>query len=608
MDKGLNPHVCVSIIEWVFMLGKRNWLRVGSIKGLASIAVLWLFLVAMTELFGATNGGDVPANAELNLIPILMSLGGGLALFLYGMDKMASGLKSAVGDKMKAILGRFTSNRLKAAITGSVVTAVIQSSSVTTVLAVGFVSAGLMTLNQSVGVIMGANVGTTITAQIVAFKVQEAALAFIGIGFILGFTGKKDIRRQLGNVLMGLGLVFFGMSIMGDGVYPLRSYQPFIDFMTTLKNPLLGILVGALFTALVQSSSATTGIVITLATQGLIELPAGISLIFGANVGTCVTALLATIGKTREAMRVALVHVIFNLFGVLLWVGFIPHLVELVEVLSPGSADLKGTDRLAAEVPRQIANAHTIFNIANTVLLLPFSHFLAIAVRSLIRGKPPKPKETYAKFLDPDVLNIPTVALQNVRFETSELAKRVLKTLKKITSDLESPDEKSLRSIKKADNVADRLQAEILGYASQIQKGNLTSAESQEFHQTMIQIDALERIGDVISNDMVKISRKKLKKNLKSSEKLTGMVLELQGVLVDLLQNAFFVIRNPESEFREPILAAEPEVESRIEDIFSHQELRFEETEGDRVPLFRVEMDMVEKQRRIYGLIKRIVS
>ncbi len=590
------------------MVGKRIWLWIGSPKGLVSVSILGLSSIWPTELFGASTGGDASAHVELNLVPMLMSLGGGLALFLYGMDKMSSGLKSAVGAKMKSILGRFTSNRLKAAITGSVVTAVIQSSSVTTVLAVGFVSAGLMTLNQSVGVIMGANVGTTVTAQIVAFKVQEAALALIALGFIFAFTGKNDLRRQLGNVLMGLGLVFFGMSIMGDGVYPLRSYQPFIDFMTTLKHPLLGILVGAVFTALVQSSSATTGIVITLASQGLIELPAGISLIFGANVGTCVTALLATIGKTSESIRVALVHVIFNVLGVLIWVGFIPHLVELVEFLTPGSSTAKGSERLAVEVPRQIANAHTIFNISNTLLLLPFSHLLAAAVRSLVRGKPPKPKATYAKFLDPDVINIPTVALQNVRLETSELAKRVLKTMKKITSDLETPDETSLHKIKKADNVADRLQAEILGYASQIQKGNLSSLESQEFHRTMIQIDALERIGDVISNDMVKISRKKIQKNLKSSKKLTGMLLELQTLLVDLLQNAYLVIRNPESEFRDSILAAESEVERRIGDFFNHQERRFEETEGDRVPLFRVEMDLVEKQRRIYGLIKRIVE
>ncbi len=590
------------------MVGKRIWLWIGSPKGLVSVSILGLSSIWPTELFGASTGGDASAHVELNLVPMLMSLGGGLALFLYGMDKMSSGLKSAVGAKMKSILGRFTSNRLKAAITGSVVTAVIQSSSVTTVLAVGFVSAGLMTLNQSVGVIMGANVGTTVTAQIVAFKVQEAALALIALGFIFAFTGKNDLRRQLGNVLMGLGLVFFGMSIMGDGVYPLRSYQPFIDFMTTLKHPLLGILVGAVFTALVQSSSATTGIVITLASQGLIELPAGISLIFGANVGTCVTALLATIGKTSESIRVALVHVIFNVLGVLIWVGFIPHLVELVEFLTPGSSTAKGSERLAVEVPRQIANAHTIFNISNTLLLLPFSHLLAAAVRSLVRGKPPKPKATYAKFLDPDVINIPTVALQNVRLETSELAKRVLKTMKKITSDLETPDETSLHKIKKADNVADRLQAEILGYASQIQKGNLSSLESQEFHRTMIQIDALERIGDVISNDMVKISRKKIQKNLKSSKKLTGMLLELQTLLVDLLQNAYLVIRNPESEFRDSILAAESEVERRIGDFFNHQERRFEETDGDRVPLFRVEMDLVEKQRRIYGLIKRIVE
>jgi Na/Pi-cotransporter len=220
-----------------------------------------------------------------------MQLFGGLALFLFGMEQMADALKAVAGNRMKTILAKLTSNRFMGAITGAFVTAVIQSSSVTTVLVVGFITAGLMSMAQSVGVIMGANIGTTITAQIVAFKVTKAALLMIGVGFSMLFTSKSERTKQYGAMLMGLGLVFFGMSVMSDAMKPLRTYQPFLDLMIQMENPLIGIIIAAVFTGLIQSSSATTGIVIVMASQGFITLPAGIALAFGANIGTCVTAM-----------------------------------------------------------------------------------------------------------------------------------------------------------------------------------------------------------------------------------------------------------------------------------------------------------------------------
>ncbi len=231
-----------------------------------------------------------------------MNLFGGLAIFLFGMDQMSDALKAVAGERMKVVLAKLTTNRFMGAITGAFVTAVIQSSSVTTVLVVGFITAGLMSLAQSIGVIMGANIGTTITAQIVAFKVTKAALLMVAVGFTMMFFSHQDRIKQYGAMLMGLGLVFFGMAVMSDAMKPLRSYQPFLDLMVTMENPLVGILIAAAFTGLIQSSSATTAIVIVMATQGFITLPAGIALAFGANIGTCVTALLASIGKPREAV------------------------------------------------------------------------------------------------------------------------------------------------------------------------------------------------------------------------------------------------------------------------------------------------------------------
>ncbi|MGB0670555.1 MAG: Na/Pi cotransporter family protein, partial [Rhodospirillales bacterium] len=313
----------------------------------------------------------------LPLGDILMGLFGGLALFLLGMEQMAGALKSVAGDRMRWVLARLTGNRFAGVLTGAFVTAVIQSSSVTTVLVVGFVSAGLMTLTQSVGVIMGANIGTTVTAQIVAFKVTEYALALVALGFAVAFVARTDRIKQYGTMLLGLGLVFFGMAVMSGAMQPLKGHPPFIEALAQAANPLTAVAMGAVFTALVQSSSATTGIVIVLASEGFIPLEMGIALAFGANIGTCVTALLATIGKPREALRAAVIHALFNVLGVVLWIGLIGPLADLVRILSPVAENLQGTARLAAEAPRQIANAHTLFNVINTAIFIWFTNPLA---------------------------------------------------------------------------------------------------------------------------------------------------------------------------------------------------------------------------------------
>lgn len=308
---------------------------------------------------------------------LVTGLGGGLALFLFGMRQMTESLKSVAGSSMKNLLASLTRNRFTAALAGAIITAVIQSSSVTTVLVVGFISAGLLTLSQSIGVIIGANVGTTITAQIIAFNVYQYGLLMIASGFVMNVVAKHDKSKQWGLALMGLGLIFFGMELMSNATVPLRQWPPFLDALQNMHSPLLSILAGLIFTAIVQSSSATTGIVIVLASQGLISLESGIGLIFGANIGTCVTAVISAFGRPREAIQAAWIHVLFNLAGVLLWMFFIPEFAQLVRGISPTAENLVGTTRLAAETPRQIANAHTLFNVANTFLFIWFTGPLA---------------------------------------------------------------------------------------------------------------------------------------------------------------------------------------------------------------------------------------
>ena len=587
-------------------VGCPSYFRISDVcKKLACIFVLWVFLGS--SLVANPGSPSEIVNGDLNWIPLFMGLCGGLALFLYGMDQMSAGLKSAVGNKMKVILSRFTSNRFKAALTGSVVTAVIQSSSVTTVLIVGFVSAGLMTLSQSVGVIMGANVGTTLTAQIVAFKVQNAALALVAIGFALLFMSRRDSIKQLGNVLMGLGLVFLGMTLMSDGMNPLRSYQPFFDFMVTLRNPLLGILVGAVFTGLVQSSSATTGIVIALASQGLIELPTGISLIFGANVGTCFTAMLATLGKSREALRVALVHVIFNLVGVLIWFKFIPQFAEWIQLISPRSVELEGVNRLAQEVPRQIANAHAIFNIANTLLLLPFTTGMARLVSWLV---PARKTDSVSKpqFLDEAVLAVPALALNNARLEIAQLGKRVCSIMGDVPTAIKSRDSRFLRKLAEKDDAVDQTQEAILKYIGKIRKMDLSDSSSEEIQRLIIMVDALERISDVVTNDIVEICIRKVNAEFQFSPQLTEMLLNIQHILEESISEAIELLGHPDPMGPVKIVERKFEIDRRLAEVFLHQEKRFAEDDSDRVPLFRLEMDLLEKQRRIFTLVQRIAE
>lgn len=310
----------------------------------------------------------------------ILGLLGGLALFLYGMQMMSDGLEDAAGNKMKKILEKLTANRFLGVAVGAGITAVIQSSSATTVMVVGFVNSGLMTLKQAVWIIMGANIGTTITGQLIALDVGMLAplFAFLGVATVVFFKNPK--LRHIGKILAGLGILFIGMNIMSESMLPLRSSEQFVSLMTKFSNPLLGILVGALFTAIIQSSSASVGILQTLAAAGLIGFPSAVYVLFGQNIGTCITALLASIGTNRSAKRTTAIHLMFNIIGTIVFtiICIIFPFTNLVARISP------------TDVSKQIANMHTIFNITTTLLLLPFGNLLAKFAERLLPDKHPQ--------------------------------------------------------------------------------------------------------------------------------------------------------------------------------------------------------------------------
>jgi len=570
--------------------------------------VLFAGVAATLLAFPALAAGDAEQSMAWGLMG--MKLFGGLALFLFGMEQMAESLKAVAGERMKLILAKLTTNRFMGAVTGAFVTAVIQSSSVTTVLVVGFITAGLMSLAQSVGVIMGANIGTTITAQIVAFKVTKAALLMVGVGFSMLFASKNERIRQYGTMLMGLGLVFFGMSVMSDAMKPLRSFQPFLDLMIQMENPLIGILVAAGFTGLIQSSSATTGIVIVMASQGFITLPAGIALAFGANIGTCVTALLASIGKPREAVRAAGVHIMFNVAGVLVWIAFIPQLAEFVAWFSPASTELTGTDRLAADTPRQIANAHTIFNVANTLIFIGFTTQFARIVERLIPDSPLEEEGLVirAKYLDEELLSTPSLALDRVRLEVLHMGESVQQMLDRIMPAILSGDRGTLSEVQAMDDEVDILYEQIIEYMGKISKRSLTDRQTEEFLSLMAAISDLENIGDTIETNLVALGNERIDAGISISAPTRKVLTGFHKVVEKACAGAVQAVSQNNQEVAKLVIAMKDEITELADSAAAHQAQRLVAEEPNRIPAYTIEIDIIEKQKRIYYFAKRMAK
>ena len=559
-------------------------------------------------IFGAIAASAASdASQPIAIGQMTMELLGGLALFLFGIEQMTVALKAVAGDRMRGILAKLTSNRFTGALTGAFVTAIIQSSSVTTVLVVGFTTAGLMSFAQSIGVIMGANIGTTITAQIVAFKVTKAAMLMIAVGFGFLFFSKRDALRQYGGILMGLGLVFFGMSVMSDAMQPLRSYQPFLDLMQTMEAPAIGILVAAGFTALIQSSSATTAIVIVMAGQGFISLPAGIALAFGANIGTCVTALLAAIGKPREAVRAAATHVLFNVAGVLIWVAFIDYLAQFVTTISPAHSNVAGAQRAMAEVPRQIANAHTIFNIANTLIFISFTTLIARFVEWMIPDRPLNEEAIIrAKYLDDELLSTPSIALAQARLEIRHMGEQVKTMLHQVMPAIFEGTPAILNSIRDLDERVDVLHAQIVTYLGKVSREKLSEKQTKEFLQLMEAANDLENIGDVIETNLVGIGFSRNEKTVVVSAATQDILTEYHAVVLRAVEAAVEAVAENDRDAAKSVTGMKREIARIASSAAVHESKRLVANEPKRIEAYTLEIGITENLYRVYYYAKRM--
>jgi len=586
-------------MERRFAAGSQN-LALIIILGIAAV------LAAMPVLAGGSDSGGA-----IDWVQMSMTLVGGLAVFLFGMDQMAEALKKVAGDSMKRILARLTNSRIMGLITGAFVTAIIQSSSVTTVMLVGFVTAGLMSLSQAIGVILGADIGTTITAQIVAFKVTKYALLLVAVGFGLIFMGKKDHIKQYGHLVMGLGLIFFGMGIMSDGMHPLRSYQPFIDLMQNVSNPLVGILVATLFTALVQSSSATMGVVIAMALQGLITLEAGIALALGANIGTCATAGLAAIGRPREAVRVAVAHVTFKIVGVVLILPFIPYFAELVRHVSPvADAGLVGMDRLAAETPRQIANAHTIFNIAIAGLFLPLSSLFARFCEWVVPDNTLEEEAALvrATYLDEELIDTPALALERARYEIGHMGEYVSEMLDKTVPALLAGDKERVKEISAIDDKVDFLYAEIVSYLGKVSRKPLMDPQAKELSRLLSAVNDLESIGDILETDAVDLVEQCSAQDVHISEATRSVIGGLHTAIAASVAQALRAVAKNDEEVAKGVIALKGDIQTQAIAAEQHQAQRLIADAPNRLATYALEMELIEKLKRIYYFAKRMAK
>ena len=502
-------------------------------------------------------------------VELLLGLLGGLALFLYGMQMMSTNLEAAAGNKMKQILERLTSNRFLGVLVGAVITALIQSSSATTVMVVGFVNSGLMTLNQAVWVIMGANIGTTITGQLIALDIGALAplIAFIGVAILVFVKNKK--LQHIAGIVAGIGVLFIGMDMMSSAMSPLRDEPQFVELMTRFSNPLLGILVGAGFTALIQSSSASVGILQALAMSGVIDLHSAVFVLFGQNIGTCITAVLASIGTTRNAKRATAIHLLFNIIGTAIFVviSLVTPFTDFMIRMAPGNP------------MAQIANVHTTFNLGTTILLLPFGTMLVKAVEKLL-------PDTQARVMDEDHwleglmaskhhLGVSTIAISQLREEIRDMMSMAVKNVDSSFQAVEQgPGEDGIKEIEDREEEIDLANVRLSKKISRVLVLDQTPKDIETLNKMYSVLGNIERIGDHAMN-LAEYAQTIKEKELTFSEYAQSEFT----VMADSCSKGMELLEQAAAGSRNFTLEKVQEIEQKIDDIT----LKFRQNQIDRM-------------------------
>ncbi len=559
-----------------------NYFQVGDKEGVYEI------LVSSNEDCDANNlVYQINGRKKSWVIFLIIGLLGGMAIFLYGMEILSKGMQAAAGNKMRNVIGKFTQNRFLGLFAGIILTVIVQSSSATSVMLVGFVEAGLMSFAQTLGMLLGAGIGTTITAQLIALKITDYALLIVAVGFGFIVFSKKIKINNIGKAILGSGLLFFGMYIMSEAMLPLRSYDGFMNILVKLENPIIGIIVGFVFTALIHSSAAFIGIMITIASQGFLSLEACIPLILGTNLGTGMTAIVASLNSGREAQRVALTHTLFKLIGVLIFVWWIPEYAELVKSISP-KATGSGSEfeMMSQTVPRQIANAHTIFSIGLAIVILPFVNFFGKIVTKLLPDKA-KVDPYKLKFINSAVSSSPAIALSLAKKEAERMSNKIKKLVSLGLKPFLDRDENCLEKWQKLENESDFLKENINKYLVSVSSESSDHQNLNEAFQIMYVVKELEMIGDIINTNIRHQAVKWLAGNAEFSEEGKAELLIIQEKALKQISRSMEVfsdvnlekVEHIKQKFKKYANLAEEFEKHHYERLFSNNEKTQQSTE-----------------------------
>ncbi|MEH7459500.1 Na/Pi cotransporter family protein [Bacillus sp. JJ1127] len=526
---------------------------------------------------------------EFNVQDMIFQFIGGLGIFLFGIKYMGDGLQQAAGDRLRDILDRFTTNPLMGVLAGMLVTVLIQSSSGTTALTVGLVSAGFMTLRQAIGVIMGANIGTTVTAFIIGIKVGEYALPIMAVGAILLFFFKNKKVQSVGQVVFGFGMLFFGLELMSTGMKPLRSLESFQELTVSMSDsPFLGVIVGTVFTLIVQSSSATIGILQELFGQGAIDLQAALPVLFGDNIGTTITAVLAAIGTSIAARRAALVHVIFNVVGTIIFTILLVPFTNLIQYLQ---------DALHLNPEMTIAFAHGTFNVTNTIIQFPFIAALAWIVTKIIRGEDAaidfKPKHLNPIFIEQS----PAIALTEAQKEIIRMAEFSLQGLKEANQFLNTKEKKHADMATQLEGAINNLDKRITEYLVLLSEKPLSPADSEKHSALASVVGDIERVGDHVEN-VVELVDSQISNRVKLSDEAMAELNEMLELTISTLQDAIGVLTNFDTKLAQTVITKERKIDQMERVLRKRHVIRLNERScsGDASIIF---VDMVSNLERI---------
>ncbi|PFK31926.1 sodium:phosphate symporter [Bacillus cereus] len=526
---------------------------------------------------------------ELNVQDMIFQFIGGLGIFLFGIKYMGDGLQQAAGDRLRDILDRFTTNPLMGVLAGMLVTVLIQSSSGTTALTVGLVSAGFMTLRQAIGVIMGANIGTTVTAFIIGIKIGEYALPIMAVGAILLFFFKNKKVQSLGQVVFGFGMLFFGLELMSTGMKPLRSLESFQELTVSMSNsPVLGVIVGTIFTLIVQSSSATIGILQELFGQGAIDLKAALPVLFGDNIGTTITAVLAAIGTSIAARRAALVHVIFNIVGTIIFTIFLVPFTDLIQYFQTS---------LNLNPEMTIAFAHGTFNVTNAIIQFPFIAVLAWIVTKIIRGEDAaidfKPQHLNPIFIEQS----PAIALTEAQKEIIRMAEFSLHGLKEATLFLNTKEKKHANMAAQLEGAINNLDRKITDYLVLLSEKPLSSMDSEKHSVLASVVGDIERVGDHVEN-VVELVDSQISNRVTLSDEAMAELNEMLELTTSTLQDAIHALTHFDAELAQTVITKERKIDQMERVLRKRHVLRLNERScsGDASIIY---VDMVSNLERI---------